>query len=713
MDNTTERRTRIFFDMHLPEWEDHQVATRFNVESLAEALIASDTDSVILYAKCQYGNAYYDTALGHKHTGLGSLNLLRSLTDRLHDAGKEVIAYYSVAWDEYQGTAHPEWLTVDRSGSSDSDEFRWKTLCINSPYRAFVFAQLQEIAKQVAVDGFWLDMTIIGSGRCYCKHCSEKFAARVGEDDQVGSLETMDSNAIEFLDFRFDSIEEFYDEAYATLRRVSRPLTILNNYWGYPYSPISMGSRAIGAQQLADVVTGEAYTDWTGLQSPEFFSRFLRGVANGRSFEALIGRFVNTWDFTRKPFDQLFFECMTVFSHGGTVTLDDEPYYDGSFDRQLYHRDLPSIFKTIHKYSYAQSGDRLRYAAVYHSQDTKTVTSQPDFIKDIVGAYKLFRDTHIPVDFVFDETGEVGDLELYQVIFMPSVSRLNAIAREKLVRYVKSGGVIVSCGPNALVEDLGSLGLRTEGASDYSLSYIRAGQESDNSYLLVRGAYERFVVDEQGDLQNLQIVTNPPVVDPIIEADTNFFYHNNLPSPYKDSKSPLAVSFRLGKGGIHFFSQPIARSYAKQPSKGLRSLVLDSVFSLCEKPMMRLRAPFRVSSEVYDDTVHQKLYIHLMVAGCDSSLSCGILDTMQGNFERPFVYMEELERVNDIIIELSFRKCVRTVASIYEKNQLSWKQNEDGLSIGIDGVSLWDIIEVEYEECEATEDHDQGSGSTL
>ncbi|WP_422479173.1 alpha-amylase family protein [Pleomorphochaeta sp. DL1XJH-081] len=695
--DTTTTKTRIFFDMHLPEWNESDVARRFDVDDLSSALIASDADSVILYAKCQYGNAYYDTKIGHKHAGLGSLDLLRETTKRLHAAGKEVIAYYSVAWDEFQAALHPEWLTLDREGEFDSQQFRWKTLCVNSPYRSFVLSQLQEIAEETSVDGFWIDMTIIGDGKCYCNHCRKKYETLHPDGQDLGDL-TLDDSM--FLDFRFDYIEEFFRDAYAVLRKVDPKLQILNNYWGYPYSPLSMGSRAIGAQTEADMVTGEAYADWTGLQSPEFFSRFLRGVANGRPYEALIGRFVNTWDFTRKPYDQLFFECMTVFSHGGMVTLDDEPYYDGTIDGQLYHEDLRTIFQTIHKHASCLEGERLCYGAIYHSQYTKTMQKQTDFIKDVVGAYKLLRDAHFPVDFLFDENATSEMLARYPVVFLPSVSHLDPHAIGELEAYLLQGGLVVSFGLNALMDSSVVNGILSDGQSTYSLSYIRSGDEANPAYLLVRGAYQQYRLDGKQASCETEMMHSPALVDPIVENDAKTFYHNNLPSPYKDSLYPLAIKIRYDKGMMIHFNQPIARSYAKQPSKGLRELVLQTIHTERDWPVVQLDAPMRVASEVYDDRSKGKMHVHLMVAGSESSLSCGILDTMQGNFERPFVYMEQRDRVSGISMELTLANRVKTITSIYEENQLFWKQEGNSVSIKIDGVSLWDIIEVVYEECE-------------
>lgn len=666
-------KTRVFFDMHYPENEEMGIATALDVPQLSRSFLESGADSFILFAKCQYGNAYYDTKVGHKHHGLGDLDFIKEMSTILHAHDKEVIAYYSVAWDERQAERNPEWLTQDAAGGTDSCEFRWKTLCLNSPYRSFVLDQLIEIATECDVDGFWIDMTIIAKDRCHCPYCREKFAALHPEAEMI------DDDPL-FLDFRYDYIEEFYTELYAALRAVKPSLVLMNNYWGYPYMPRSMGSRAVGAQRGVDMLTGEAYTDWTGLEAPLYFSRYLRSTANGRPFEVLLGRFTNTWDFTRKSSDQLFYECMTVFSHGGVVTIDDQPYWDGSFDRQLYEHELRTIFAVIDAHQQTRTGRHYRYAAVLHSQLTKNHSDQGTFIKAMSGAYRLLADEQYAVDFLFDERITDDELDQYQLILLPSVTHLKKHTAKALIAWAKRGGTLLSFGSSALAP---YCGLSDSGASMHSLSYVLRNGE----YFLVRGNYRRYGHPIKGyhDPSN--------IVDPILETSKRTFYHNNLPSPHREGDTPVRIIIPTGSGIIVFFPQPVATSYAKQPSRSLRKLVLECVPSL---PAFILDAPNRVWMECYEHVEENKAYLHLGVRGAEPSLSCGLLDTMEGNFERPYVTMEQRDKASDITVTLSGQSTVRSVRSLFEQNGVSYRQEGDRVTVNIASVELWDVIEVTY-----------------
>jgi|LSQX01.3.fsa_nt_gb hypothetical protein len=666
-------KTRVFFDMHYPEDEGIGIATALDVRQLSQSFLASGADSFILFAKCQYGNAYYDTKVGHKHSGLGDLDFIKEMSKALHAHHKEVIAYYSVAWDEWQADRNPQWLTQDGDGGTESSEFRWRTLCLNSPYRKFVFDQLIEIATECEIDGFWIDMTIIGKDRCHCPYCKEKFAALYPGEEMV-------DDDPRFLDFRYDYIEAFYAELYAALRTIKPSLVLMNNYWGYPYMPRSMGSRAVGAQREVDMLTGEAYTDWTGLEAPLYFSRYLRSTGNGRPFEVLLGRFTNTWDFTRKSSDQLFYECMTVFSHGGVVTIDDQPYWDGSFDRQLYEQELRNIFAVIDEYQGTRTGQHYRYAAVLHAQQTKNHSDQGTFIKAISGAYRLLADEQYGVDFLFDERITAEELDQYQLILLPSVTHLEESVITALIAWANRGGTLLCFGSSALAP---YCGLSDHGASSYSLSYVARNGE----YCLVRGNYQRYSHPTR------EYLSPSAIVNPVLETSKQTFYHNNLPSPYREGETPEHITIPAGSGVIVFFPQPIATSYAKQPSKSLRNMVLECSTHL---PKFTLAAPNRVWMECYEHVQEHKAYIHLGVRGAESSLSCGLLDTMEGNFERPYVSMETRDKANDITITIRTDSKVQSVYSLFEQNSVSYRHEGDCVLVNIDSVELWDVIEVIY-----------------
>jgi hypothetical protein len=377
-----------------------------------------------------------------------------------------------------------------------------------------------------------------------------------------------------------------------------------------------------------------------------------------------------------------------AFLFGGTVTVDDEPYYDGAIDVSLYRSVIGPIFRTIHDWNHTVRGKRFRYAAVFHSQETKNHTlREKDFIRDVAGAYKLFRERHWPVDFVFDEDVSADELSAYKVVILPSVAYMGERAFSALRAYAEQGGVIAGFGRNMFFETLFGDTIEYRGESEYSLSYY----PSESGALLVRGAYSRYMPG------TASATWGKNIIDPVAETAGNVFFHNNLPSPHTESACPASCVMPCGEGWIIQYNQPVARSYAKQQNTGLRDEVLDAIAARAGPSPARAEAPGRVDMAVYDDAARNRLHIHLMAHGAESSLACGMLDTMEGNFERPYVSMEKRDPVSGLKLTVFTPVPVQSVTSLYEKNTLRWDMEENCLNIHLDRLGLWDVLEIRYE----------------
>jgi hypothetical protein len=674
-------KTRLFFDMHLPAWPGKGIAESFDPGRIADTFAAAKADSVIAYAKCQYGNFYTKLPGEALHPGLAGIDLLEELTERLSAKGLRTIAYYSVSWDERMADEHPEWLVENVRGERGVGQYRWRTLCINGPYADLVERHIRSISGK-PIDGLWIDMTIVGDGHCYCPRCRKSYFESRGRYP----AESPDDPAYaDFLAFRYDLVEAFYKRMRKAAREEKAAIAITNNYWGYPYSSTGMGSRAVGAAAGADFLTGEAYTDWTGIRATSFLPIFLRSVANGRPFESLVSRFVNTWDYSVKPRDFLAFECFSVFAHGATVTVDDAPYHDGRLDEALYAEDVAPTFGEIRKQLPAVAGAPLRYAAVFHSQRTKDVrTDQADFIKDISGAFRILRDLHLPVEFLFDEDLSERSLAGLALVLLPNVEALSEDEWAVLEAFIASGGFVLASGAigsgaaaRRIDELLGSV---RRGWSPYSLSYLRLGDRSPRD-ILVRGRYVAY--DFRGG--------RGEVIDPICETDTGTFFHNNLPAPYRPTGIPGILERKWGAGSFALFTQPIFRHYAKQPSRELREEARDLIFAHCPRPEIELRIPMKMDYSIFRDG--ETYYVHLLNPNVEPALCCGLMDTLDGNFERSYEYMEEVVPIHDLGILVRSEKVV-SVTALREGSPVTATGGEAGTEIRVERVALWEIVKI-------------------
>ncbi len=681
-----ESKTRIFLDMHLPSWPAKGVAAAFDPARIADKIRETGADSAVLYAKCQYGNFYTRIEGERLHPGLGNTDLLEELAARLRPNGVRVIAYYSVAWDERIAAEHPEWLTVGSDGERGKSGQRWKTLCINSPYAELVKRHVQLIALK-PIDGMWIDMTIIGDGNCSCEYCRRKYLQTFGAPIPAGRGDPWYGRLVEF---RYDYVEAFYGEIAGLVRSAKGGLALTNNYWGYPYSSPEMGSRAVGSVRSADFITGEAYSDWTGIRASSFFPIFLRGVAEGRPYETLISRFINTWDYSKKPKPFLSYEAFAAFSHGATVTIDDQPYYDGRIDEKLYDHDFKEIFQEITRMARTVQGGFPRYAAIYHSQKTKdSCPEQPTFIRNISGAFRLLHDLRLPVDFIFDESVSLEGLRGIQVLLLPAVSRVSEKEWEVFKEFIERGGCLIAAGEvgssGSTKQELEDIFTITAGEiSPFSISFARHPEYKERD-VLVRGSFRCYRAGSG---------TQGMIVNPICENGNTEFFHNNLPSPYEPSDVPCLIERTLGKGTFVLFPQPLFFHYAKEPAREIRGMIGGVIERLVSPPVITLEIPLRMDFSIAQNGAD--FYVHLLNPNVEPGLCCGLMDTVDGNYQRSYEYMEEAVAVSDVCVVVHGKR-VNAVETLREGSEWSTSVSGADTRITVSRVVLWEVVRISVE----------------
>lgn len=687
MENTVwlqKSKKRIFFDMHLPDWPEKGVASNFDVDYLSKKFCDCGADSVVLYAKCQYGNFYYDTKIGHKHRGLGELDLFGSLSKCLIQNGINVIAYYSVAWDQYLGTTNPDWQVESYEGIKGNSLYRWKTLCINSPYRNLIFEHLSELFNNYHFNGLWLDMTIVGTERCYCKYCRQKYLREKNEEMPSPNSEKFPG----LIKWQYDYVEEFYKEIRSLCKSLNKEVAICNNYWGYPYSVEGMSGRAIGSLNSADYVTGEAYSDWTGLNAQSFFSKFLRGASYNRPFEVLIGRFLNTWDFTYKSPAQMELETATIIANGGTVTIDDEPFYDGSIDEELYEKTIKEVFDQVDRRKEYFQAQPVKYAAIYYSQYTKDISRNDNdsFIKDIAGSFKLLRDAHVPFDFIFDEN--LPELTGYALLILPNVKIIPEHNLVKIKDFIMNGGTVISFGnfgqgiqpgktaaENDLIKKV--FGVKSTDISDYSISYYMF----NNRPCLVEGRYVKYSTDSEWEAYD-------EIIDPICETSREEFFHNHLPAPYKPSGEHAFIKRDLGKGKIILFPQLLSAQYARKTQTQIIDIVTYCINKYAKKAPINFVCPKRVDVSVME--TDDKFVIHFINPNPGLSVCCGLMETFESDYKRTFEYMDEIIPVYNIGIELE-GKYTRAY-TVDKPDNFSIEIGKNKTKFVIKALEIWETI---------------------
>ena len=642
-------RRRVFFDSHTPDWNDPNqrgnapfpdfpVLSGVDPEKDLEVLAAAGVDSVVLFAKCQYGNAYYPTKVGRQHSALAGRDLFGEQLGAAHSRGMRVIAYYSNMWDTAQALANPDWALVPAESRGSTG--RWPALCLLSGYRQLALDQVREIARQYPIDGLWSD--ILTAGPCVCYRCQAAFEVRYGHPIPV---DRSDSGWLDLVHFSQQILADYLEEQRAVLLEERPKAALIPNFYATTFVDAVIG-LSTDHLALADIGSSEGYTDWHGLGFPSFASSYIRAGVLGRPTETLVSRFVHTWDFTLRSSAQLRFEAFTVAVHGSAVSLDDQPYATGALEPEVYRR-LGPVYERIDERSIWLNGFHPEpYAALYASQTSRELESllgapendsigeqsaqfprsEPrsaasDLVAAVTGSYRSLVEAHLPVQFVDERPESLARLGDFRVVVLPDVLSVSAPEAEALRRFVEDGGGLVTTGPIGVRDKSGDLlpestlsdllGVRFGEPGQYTFPYVRLVDETLLEQL------GRWLLPHYGRVRPLEALAKDVTVlarrtDPILETDGSTYWHNNQPAPGPDSSDPIIVERPYGKGRVIVSTARLGNNRARLGHGAYRDLLAALVRRAAgEEPAVRVLGTHN-NTELVLTTQRQVQIAHLV-----------------------------------------------------------------------------------------------------
>lgn len=602
-------RRRVFLDAHTPDLTDpHQrgnVADRafpllsgVEPERDLERMAEAGVDSVVLFAKCQYGNAYYPSDVGRRHAALAGRDLFGEQVRAAHDRGIRVIAYFSNMWDTAAAGEHPEWAMVPSPARGSTG--RWPTLCLLSDYRRRALDQVREIARRYPIDGLWSD--ILTAGPCVCHRCQAAFAAEHGR----AIPERRDDPAwIDLIRFSQRLLREYLAEQRAVLREERPAAALIPNFYATTFVEAVTG-LATDHLELADIGSSEGYTDWHDLGFPSFASEYIRAGVLDRPHEVLVSRFVHTWDFTLRSEAQLRFEAFTVAAHGATVSLDDQPYATGALEPEVYRRLAPVYRRVAERSPWLDGAVPERYAALYVPQSARELESllgepenpsageqsaqfprsEPrsapsDLDAAVSGTFRALVESHLPLTLVDARPASLNRLSAQRVLVLADVLTLAPHEVDAIAAFVRGGGGLVVTGEAGVRSDRGEplaaqaleslLGLRFGPRGRYTYPYL--GLRGELAERL--GGWP---LPHYGRIPALESVAPGATVlaerlDPLLETDPSTYWHNNQPAPAAGTGEPVIVERTVGAGRVIVSAARLGNNHARLGHAGYRDLL--------------------------------------------------------------------------------------------------------------------------------------------
>lgn len=586
-------RRQLHLDFHMPEFPAGATA-KFNADAMADQLQRAKVNLVALFAKDHFGNAFYDTRVGHKHCQL-KVDYLKQAAVACRQRGMRTLGYYSVGWDKHAWDHNPSWRHVDAQGKWPDADQPWNAVCLNSPYKdELMMRQIEEIARY-PIDGLFLD-TPAGLGLrtlCYCQLCRRKWRKQFG-------VELPADPPVELRDrLIMRTIEQWLTELRAVLQRVNPQLVICLNTASQPHV-----MRRI--KQLCEIGVWESQPHDNDYLMHSFAALTARNdlpmtqVMTVRFHESL-------GDLTLKPAAQLMTECAAMVAAGMPACVGDQMNVDGTLEPAAYDT-IGQAFSLVERYEpVLADAQPVKHALVLLPTPDETLPMLHGLyrmgehgpgIAPWRGAHKMLVESHVPCDLGYSVL--VDDLERWPVVVLPEPCAYQPDIEPRLTRYVEQGGTLVVIGAALLrqgkmaLESL--LGLRHVEPVAFSTTHFLPSDALRTNLpdfpLQLRGQAYKVIPDGARTLADLyfpQTENQPP---------TRAFRSNYPPPSDHASGFPFATMHAVGKGRAVYVAGSIFEIYWKTCHHWLRQFMANLLDHVGPGAPLRVDAPGTVESHL-------------------------------------------------------------------------------------------------------------------
>lgn len=583
--------------MHIDDW-DASFLSAFSPEEYVENLKRAQINNAMLYLQSHVGLCYYPTKTGKMHGALqGREDLMKRTAALCHANDIKVTGYYSINYNTYEHDRHPEWRmlgadgkSIREKGAAESGNLvfasmkagRYGLCCPNQEeYRAFVYAQIDEIMAYFDCDALFFDMPF-WPHTCYCGQCRKRWKKETGGEMPLqpapGSPE---QEAL--MRKKYEWMGEWTQAITAHVKARDPGMPVEFNY----ASGIAGDSDSgCGEQvnQASDYVGGDLYG---GMLEQSFSCKFYRNATRNQPFEYMFSRCkpaLRVHTLTKTLDEMKTAVAVTAAHHGATLVIDAiDPM--GTMDPRVYRR-IGEMFEFQRPYEPYFRGEMTEDIGIYYGIYSKSSEPGEEYNSKSCGvsaAHALLR-RHIP----FGVTGCFHELKKYPVLIAPMLTGLEDGDHDRLEKYVREGGILYLSGARdkALVEGL--LGCRITGKTKTNKVYIAPKQEWESVFGWFNAKYplpfDGFVPIAEGiEEKDVAATLTLPYTD--MEEMRFASIHSDPPGVATDV--PMVVIRRVGQGWVIWSAAAIEGVDMEEYREIFLGLILA----------VRGNAPFSLSSD--------------------------------------------------------------------------------------------------------------------
>jgi hypothetical protein len=444
------------------EWEFHTPPQQtFHIDVPAAVAAAKDAgaESLMLYSQDHWGYAFYPSNSAVRHPHL-NFDLFGTEVSLAHKAGISAIAYYSLQFNNQCALAHPDWAWVDEEGHPQRFYGRWHIMCLDTPYRQYVLAMMEEISSRYEVAELFIDIFGIQfqmyndhaiNPFCFCKYTEDAWNRDHPGDPYREGFKTREGWERRFRWHQQRTMMDMLDEIIAVARKHRPDLLVSLNGGPESFPDAIMQKVSFIYAEPLPCPTGIALGSilmrgWgrpyyqAGIFTEYGYSDTYPGVLSRVQADALIVQNARTFFVGDAPllsglnaegFSQRWFDV-------ARETWEDVRNVDC-----LLGPDLKPLLSTAMLYS-----DSTR-------RELEAEKRPYDFRRSNLGALETLTYAGRPVESLAEFNLKAEALAPFQVLVLPEVEVLSQEQAEIIRQWVSGGGALISTFRCGLVDESG------------------------------------------------------------------------------------------------------------------------------------------------------------------------------------------------------------------------------------------------------------------
>jgi type 1 glutamine amidotransferase len=695
---------RVFLlDFQMPDPVDQGVAgmphffQKLDPRSLVEGIARANANVLLVHAKDNQGNAYYNTSVSHKHSDLGARDLMADMSRLCRERGLVLLFYVQLS-RERRSFTHPERQARDAQGRGvvfgksnpmlvSAEES--PVVCMNGPHREYTKEILAELARGYDFDGFWLDC-YNWWGRvnpCYCDFCQASYQRDTGRT--IPQPKQYREDGRDYMRWRSALNSRIMHELCTHIHALNPRLTVTHN--------------ASGVATWVDweFCDGDDYVSHEfhfseGHNELSLLCKRNNALKPGGPFEIEIWRFENgrgtrasarAYQVRNVPVQVM--EMATVAAHGGFAQYYDQVRPDGTLEPRSMAILEPAFAEVKSRQPWVGKGEAVPFAALLWSKATEAYApaeSRELHGQALSGCHHALVEKHLPVTVISERDVAAGRWRGTRVVVADAAECLDRDTIAGLDKFVQDGGGLVVTHRTSMRDGNGDarpdfglaglLGVHYAGMTGHWYGFLNL----ESRHPLTEGLPLDFPMTVFKTLQVKVKTEAAEVLGTIVDPLPGF--QMGYP-PHEHTGIPALVVRRHGKGRVVYAGAALGAIYAGYSHADNRQLIANAVEWAAGGPSpVTARAPETVEVLAWHDAGSRRTIIHV------------VNRTGAGLGQGEGAVMHEAIPVHDIQLRIS-ASLGRGAAKAQPGNRsLKTRVDGDWTLIDLGPVQMWEVVEI-------------------